>query len=426
MKRLRSRSLSTLAKLQSRIQDTYGGSLLFMERLFGRCRVDADCPVGVCSAGRCITDPSKESIEAVREQCRTESTTAKERTLCDIVANEKLKYTCTAPLMTVTDSNLHSTTYGFGRRGNCTEKYKKCRAEGYIYDPVATGMGKRKKRRAGEAQCRAELERCAANIHCPTEPGQDYRVPAERAQAQKEFKRRMRDPEAAGLKKTIKNYNYCTDEMLDRKFDTTCPACVVDSDCHRDDETNGGVCNAGRCVQNAFCAAPEDLPPDKHDDFCNQLDPATIATYFDTPEMKRAGCSPQALVQKYSRTCQKTSDCTKPEIQGDKRGAFGSAEELITACSPCEQDEEKAIRLFVAHVRRKRGYEGCDEEGLRQKFETTCKALSPSVVQRLLRVPGIDKTCRDRFLASLPVHMRVKTMLGDVVGSVATSLTGEA
>ena len=214
------------------------------------------------------------------------------------------------------------------------------------------------------------------------------------------------------------DYSHCSSGMLDRKFDTTCPACVVDSDCHRDTDTNGGVCNAGRCVQNPFCAAPEDLDPDDHAYFCNQLDPRTISDYFDTPEMKRAGCTPQALAQKYARTCQKNSECARAETEGDKRGAFGTADELVAACSPCEKDEEKAIRTFVGTLRRKRGYEGCDEEALRKKFTATCKSLSSDVVQRLLRAPGIDAACRDRYLATLPVHLRVKIMAGNAVGRV--------
>ena len=172
--------------------------MLYLERFFGRCRVDSDCPTGVCAASRCIVDPSKEKIELVRAQCKTEATTAKERDQCDIVANERTKYTCTAPLMTTTDAGQWNTPYGFGRRGNCLEKYKKCRSEAFVYDPVLTGMGKRKKKRADEATCRKELERCAADVHCPTEPGQDYRVPKERAAARREFKRRVRDPSGAG------------------------------------------------------------------------------------------------------------------------------------------------------------------------------------------------------------------------------------
>lgn len=417
MKRLRSRSLSTLARLQARIEDTYGGSLLFLERLVGRCRVDADCPTGICAENRCINDPGKERIERVRDQCRTEATTSKERSQCDIVADEQSKYTCTAPLMTTTDAGEWNTPYGFGRRGNCIEKYKKCRSEAFVYDPVATGMGKRKKKRANEAVCRDELDRCAKDIYCPTEPGQDYRVPEQRRAARREFRRRMRDPKSMGLE-DIDEYKHCSTGMLNRKFDITCPACVVDSDCHRDEDSNGAVCNTGQCVQNPFCAAPEDLDPEDYAYFCNQLDPRTISDYFDTPEMKRAGCTPQALAQKYARTCQKASDCVKPEHEGDKRGAFGSAEEVIAACSPCQPDEEKAIEKFVAYVRRKRGYEGCDEQQLRQKFAVTCGELSPAVVARLLRVPDLDQRCRDQYLQTLPVHMRVKTMAGNALQKV--------
>lgn len=425
--RLRS-NLTAYEKAKAAINDRFAPSLRAIERAFGKCRVDSDCPSGICQDRRCHVDLQKEQILESREVCRDEAKNDDQRKDCDIKANDQLQYTCAAPLMTVTDAykfNDDKTGRGFARRGNCFEKYQVCRKQGYQYDEDDPDSNKMRK--ATESDCRKSLHECSVDMHCPATQEADYRNPSTREEARKIFKRKVKQPNMQfGLPE------HCSDTLLDRKFDISCPECVVDSDCHKDGRTDGQVCNSGQCVRNGFCSAPEDLTTVDKDRMCNHGDRKAFVKYMRENKIYDT-CSDGALLQKYERTCQDIGSCTKTEQVGDKGGSLFATykdrhgrkmsghDAKNRACGLCVEDPEERVAMFSAEMKRKGTMAGCSDKQMRQKFENTCKPTEEDLLA-LMRSDESHK-CKMMYLPQLPRKTVVRNALNLPTSIVSKSLS---
>jgi len=435
--------MTTMQRIDATIMDAYGGRIRQAQKFFGKCFDDGDCESGICVNARCQVDSMRLEIDETFQRCVEEAGTAKERTECKIKAGDRQKFTCSSPMMTKTDAvnwNLDPKGLGFGRRGNCVAKYKTCRSSGYWFDIDAPGKSGRYMAN-GEAECRAKFDACAQDMHCPVTRGVDYRKDSERSRAEKVFAQMLTEterfelaPDGTPHEKTVdpRTQQYklspgskeatddiqpldvagaggCKPALLKRKFDTSCPQCLVDADCHGTEGQDDRVCSGGKCVSNAYCAAPEDLNASEKDRLCNHGDVKQFAEYMlSDPGYKRAGCTPAALTTKYLRTCQDSKACTRAEgVGADSKQSFETIGAKNKACAICEPTPD-ARRRFAQEMHADRKFAGCSAADLARKFDGTC-IVSEAETDELFRTEG-NTECKRRHIHHLSKKTRARLL----------------